>query len=93
MGNEEIEEDLDPNPVTQASTLAGMSHGVETQILKDMFDSLPPSSQIIESEMLGLSASRARTEEESHPIPQTLKLRDRIYLARGQSNRPPRISR
>jgi len=39
--------------MSQASTLAGVSHGVETQILKNMFDSLPPSSQIIESEMLG----------------------------------------
>ena len=45
---------LDPLPLmTQSSTLAGISHGVETQILKNAFGSLPPSSQINDSEMLG----------------------------------------
>lgn len=62
MSDEEIEENLDPALMTQASALAGTSHGVETQILKNMFDSLPPSSQIIESEMLGLSAFRVGIE-------------------------------
>lgn len=53
MSDEGIEEDSGPIPPTQASALAGISHGVETQILKNMFESLPPSSQIPESEMLG----------------------------------------
>jgi hypothetical protein len=48
-----IDEDLDLVPATQASALAGISNGVETQFLKNMFDSLPPSSQVIESDMLG----------------------------------------
>lgn len=48
-----IEEDSGAAPVTQISTLAGISHGIETQILKKMFDSLPPSSQVDESEILG----------------------------------------
>jgi len=47
-------EDLDPVPlITQGSTFAGISHGVETQILRNAFGSLPPSSQINDSEMLG----------------------------------------
>jgi len=62
MSIEGIEEGLDPVLMTQAPTLAGISHGVETQILKKMFDSLPPSSQPIESEMLGSSVSRIRIE-------------------------------
>ena len=53
MSDEGIEDDLHPVPTTQASTLAGISHGVETQILSNMFNSLPPSSQINESEILG----------------------------------------
>jgi hypothetical protein len=53
MSDEGIENDLHPVPTTQASTLAGISHGVETQILSNMFNSLPPSSQINESEILG----------------------------------------
>ena len=53
MDGEGIEGDFDPAPMTRASTLAGISHGVETQILKNMFDSLPPSSQVNDSEMLG----------------------------------------
>lgn len=60
MGEEEIEEGSGPVPMTQASALAGISHGVETQILKTMFDSLPPSSQIMELEMLGPSVFRTR---------------------------------
>ena len=53
IGDEGAKEGSGTVLMTQASALAGVSHGVETQILKDMFDSLPPSSQIIESEMLG----------------------------------------
>ena len=64
MGVEEIE-GLDPVLMTQDDpTLAGISHGVETQILKNMFDSLPPSSQPIGSEMLGSSFSRIRIERD-----------------------------
>jgi len=55
-------EESDPVLMTQASALAGVSRGVETQILRNMFDSLPPSSQIIESEMLGSSVFRIRVE-------------------------------
>lgn len=55
MNDEGTEEGLEPVPVTQTSTLAGISHGVKTQILRNMVDSLPPSSQMNESEMLGLS--------------------------------------
>ena len=55
MNDEGIEEESDQIIMTQASSLAGVSHGVETQILKNMFGSLPPSSQIIGSEMLGSS--------------------------------------
>jgi hypothetical protein len=62
MSVDGIEEGLDPVLMTQAPTLAGISHGVETQILKNMFDSLPPSSQLIESEMLGSSVSPIRIE-------------------------------
>lgn len=53
MGGEGAEEGPGTVLMTQASALAGVSHGVETQILKNIFDSLPPSSQIVESEMLG----------------------------------------
>lgn len=55
MNDEGIEEGPGPVVQTQASALAGISNGVETQILKNMFDSLPPSSQSIDSEMLGSS--------------------------------------
>ena len=62
MSDEGTREDSDPFPLmTQSSTLAGISHGVETQILKNAFGSLPPSSQIIDSEMLG-SVICMRTE-------------------------------
>ena len=53
MGDEGTREGLDPVSMTQSSTLAGISHGVGTQILRNAFGSLPPSSQINESEMLG----------------------------------------
>jgi hypothetical protein len=51
-----------PILATQASALAGVSHGVETQVLRNMFDGLPPSSQIVDSEMLGWSHSSAMIE-------------------------------
>jgi hypothetical protein len=60
------DEDSAPVLPTQASSLAGISHGVETQILKNMFNSLPPSSQIVESEMLGPSDSYVRIRSTSH---------------------------
>ena len=58
-----------PVLMTQASALAGVSHGVETRILKNMFDSLPPSSQIIGSEMLGSSVFRVRAESDLTRFP------------------------
>ena len=61
MDDEGTAEALDPIPMSQGSTLAGISHGVETQVLRNAFGSLPPSSQINESEMLG-SVIRMRTE-------------------------------
>ena len=62
MSDEGSREGLDQVPLmTQSSTLAGISHGVETQILRNAFGSLPPSSQINDSEMLG-SVIRMRTE-------------------------------
>jgi len=61
MNDEETREGSDLVPMTQSSTLAGISHGVETQILRNAFGSLPPSSQIHESEMLG-SVVCMRTE-------------------------------
>lgn len=64
MDDEGIEEAFDPVLTTQTSTLAGISHGVETQILKNMFDSLPPSSQVNDSEMLGSVALYIRTESD-----------------------------
>ena len=64
MGDEGIEEGSGPVLMTQASALAGVSHGIETQILKNMLDSLPPSSQIIGSEMLGSSIFRIRVESD-----------------------------
>jgi len=64
MGEEGTEEDSGPVLMTQASALAGISHGVETQVLKNMFDSLPPSSQTMESEMLGPSAFHIRTRSD-----------------------------
>ncbi|KAF9645068.1 DNA-binding protein [Thelephora ganbajun] len=64
MSEEGIEGELGPVPTTQAATLAGISHGVETQVLKNMFDSLPPSSQINESEMLGSSVFHIRMKND-----------------------------
>lgn len=61
ISGEEIEGRSSLALPTQASALSGISGGVETQILKNMFDSLPPSSQIPESEMLGLSNPYLRT--------------------------------
>lgn len=58
MGDERVGEGVGPVLQTQASALAGISHGVETQVLKNVFDSLPPSSEIVESEMLGMSVSK-----------------------------------
>ena len=63
MSDEGIE-GSDPVLQTQASALAGISHGVETYIFKNMFDSLPPSSQIIDSEMLGSSDTYIRIKIE-----------------------------
>ena len=62
MSGEGIEDSLDPVPMIRASTLAGISHGVETQILKNMFNSLPPSSQVNDSEMLGSTVLYIRIE-------------------------------
>lgn len=62
MDEEGIEGSLGSSLAIQASALAGISHGVETQVLKNMFNSLPPSSQIIESEMLGSSTLCTRTD-------------------------------
>jgi hypothetical protein len=64
MSDEGIEEDLDPVSMTQASTLAGISHGIETQVLKNAFGSLPPSSQINDSEMLGSVVLSIRIESD-----------------------------
>ncbi|KAF9789652.1 HORMA-domain-containing protein [Thelephora terrestris] len=58
MSGEGAEEGSGSILLTQASALAGMSQGVETQVLKNMFDSLPPSSQIVESEMLDLETQQ-----------------------------------
>lgn len=57
MSDGEFEGDSGEVSMIQASALAGISHGVETQLLKNMFGSLPPSSQVVGSEMLGTSAS------------------------------------
>ena len=51
-------------PMTQASALAGISHGVETQVLENMFGSLPPSSQVAGSDMLGSSAFPIRVDSD-----------------------------
>ena len=60
MSDGGFEEDSGEVSMTQGSALAGISHGVETQVLKNMFDSLPPSSQVVGSEMLGSSAFTVR---------------------------------
>ena len=65
--------------MTQASALAGISHGVETQVLENMFGSLPPSSQVVGSEILGLFA---------FPITVDGDLTDDTDLETQQQSRP-----
>ena len=78
--------------ITQPSALAGISHGVETQVLRNMFNSLPPSSQIIESEMLGPSPSRVSTQNVLILF-QTLTLKGRARSAKSRMNHSPQASR